>query len=86
MSQDSKSSRSTDDENLEITAMLYRSAQIPTLLMVLCSAVCVWVLRDSAHFAALSVWAVAVVGLAVLRFLSVYLLCYSSSDIMFVKM
>lgn len=73
MSQDSKSSRSTDDENLEITAMLYRSAQIPTLLMVLCSAVCVWVLRDSAHFAALSVWAVAVVGLAVLRFLSVYL-------------
>ncbi len=71
MPQDTKRQRS--EESVEITTMLYRSAQIPTLLTLLCSAVCVWILRDSAQFALLSVWAVFVVILTVLRFVILYI-------------
>ncbi|MDY0250299.1 MAG: diguanylate cyclase [Pseudomonas sp.] len=67
-SQDIPCQRFLGEEVFEITTMLYRSTQIPTLLMLLCSIACVWILRNSAQFALLSAWALFVASLAILRF------------------
>lgn len=72
MSQNSQYQRFVGEESAESIAILYRSAQMPTLLMVLCSAVCVWILRASPQFALVSTWAIFVVSLAVLRMIAVY--------------
>ena len=73
MPQDTSRQRFLGEESAEITMMLYRSTRIPTLLMLLCSVACVWILRDSEQFFLLSLWALFVTSLAALRFVALKL-------------
>lgn len=49
---------------------LYNGLQIPTVLMLACGITGVWVLRNTAQLGLLSMWMVAILGLAALRFTS----------------
>ena len=67
-------------DSVESIRTLYRSSQVPSLLMLLCSIASVWVLRDSAQFALLSIWAIFIISLATLRFFAVYLFERADAD------
>jgi diguanylate cyclase (GGDEF)-like protein/PAS domain S-box-containing protein len=49
---------------------MYRNSHTPTLLMLLCAIVSVWLIRDTAQFALLVAWVITAMALATLRLTS----------------
>lgn len=62
-----------EEETVVNVRTLYRSLKIPTLLLLLCTALAVWILRDSVEFSLLSAWAIFITILIGLRIVFAYL-------------